>query len=114
MFGEKSLVQQRDEELDKAESLLKDYAAHARAFAQAEFDYRVGIRKASVDEQDKGTRATLIADRVRGKDDIARMKFQMTCEEALAKSAFEGELLAKKRADILDRQIEREWAAAKR
>ena len=109
-FDNLDLHQEMYESFKRAEELLEEMKEQGIALAKAERDYSIACRKATIYERDRGTAATLVDKLVKGREDIANLRFEVACAEALYKAAYEGSILAKKKADILEKMIEREWA----
>lgn len=105
-------------ELDHKMRLLdvavKELRARGTAFAQAEHDYRVAKAKAILDEREKGTPATLTADIVKGRSDIAKLCFERDCAEVVYKSAQEAINSLKLQLRLIEAQVSREWGQAQR
>lgn len=95
--------------LDVAVRELRD---RGRALAQAEADYRKEKAKAILEERRKGTPVTIIADLVKGREDIALLCFKRDCAEVVYKSAQEAINALKLEIRIINGQIEREWGQA--
>lgn len=92
--------------LDKA---IGQLGTRGRAYAQAEHDYRVALRKKILSERDSRTPVTIISDICRGDPEIARLRFEKDVAETMYDAAKEAINGFKLQIRILDAQIEREW-----
>lgn len=92
--------------LDKA---IGQLGVRGRAFAQAEHDYRVALRKKVIVERDKGVPVTIISDICRGDPEIARLRFERDVALTVYESAKEAVNGYKLQMKIIDAQIDREW-----
>ena len=109
-FDSLDLTNEMFEAFDRAEALLDDMEREGSAMAAADRDYSIAMRKGTIYEKDRGTPATLIDKLVRGREDIANMRFERDCAEVRYKAAYEAALLSKKKADMCQKMLEREWA----
>lgn len=99
-------VWRRSEMLEKA---LSEFSKRGRAYAEAEQSYRVALAQKMLVLRDQGFPATLIGDLARGDKEVARLKLDRDCSEAVYDSAREAINVYKKQIDVLREQIEREW-----
>lgn len=97
--------------LDKA---IGQLGARGRAYAQAERDYRVALRKAVLEARAEGTPVTIISDICRGDAEIARLRLERDIAQTVYESAREAIQGYKLQIRILDAQLEREWGRASR
>ena len=97
--------------LDKA---IGQLGARGRAYAQAERDYRVALRKAVLAARAEGTPLTIISDICRGDAEIARLRLERDIAQTVYESAREAIQGYKLQIRILDAQLEREWGRASR
>lgn len=102
-------VWRRSEMLEKA---LSEFSKRGRAYAEAEQSYRVALAQKMLLLRDQGFPATLIGDLARGDKEVARLKLERDCSEAVYDSAREAILVFKKQIDVLREQIDREWKNA--
>lgn len=106
MYGE---IDAKMHMLDAAVSELR---SRGSALAQAERDYRVAKAKAILDEREKGTPATITADIVKGRPDIAKLCFERDCAEVVYRSALEAINALKLELRLIDSQVARDWGQA--
>lgn len=99
-------VTQKLDELDKA---LGSLGKAGRAYAQAEKDYKIALRKAILIERNKGTPVTVILNLVKGEEDVADLRFKRDCAETVYKTCLEGINVLKLESKIISEQIDREW-----
>ena len=95
--------------LDKA---ITQLGVRGKAYAKAEHDYRVALRKAVLAARSEGTPVTIISDVCRGDPDIARLRLEKDIALTVYESATEAIQGYKLQIRILDAQLEREWGRA--
>lgn len=99
--------------LSEADRAIRDMARLGREKAEAERKYRIAKAKRLLYEREKNhTPVSIIADIVKGQEDVAYLAFERDCAESVYDANREAALLAKKRADIYREQISREWSQA--
>lgn len=108
------LYQELDTKTHLLDVAVKELRTRGTAFAQAEHDYRVAKAKAILEERAKGTPATITADIVKGREDIAKLCFERDCAEVVYKSAMEAINTMKLQLRLIEAQISREWGQAQR
>lgn len=91
------------------DAAIKQLGIRGKAYAQAEHDYRVAMRKKILDERAKGTPVTIISDLCRGDPDVAKLRLERDIALTVYESAQEAINGFKLQIRILDSQIEREW-----
>ena len=91
------------------DAAIKQLGIRGRAYAQAEHDYRVAMRKKILDERSKGTPVTIISDLCRGDPEVAKLRLERDIALTVYESAQEAINGFKLQIRILDSQIEREW-----
>lgn len=99
----------KSEMLEKA---LSELPKRGRAYADAEQAYRVALAQKMLLLRSDGLPATLIGDVARGDKEVARLKLERDCSEAVYDSAKEAVNVFKKQIDVLREQIDREWKNA--
>lgn len=92
--------------LDKA---VTQFSARGKAYARAEHDYRVALRKKILEARADGFPVTIISDICRGDPEIARLRLEKDIALTVYESAKEAIQSYKLQIRILDAQIEREW-----
>lgn len=95
--------------LDKA---ITQLGVRGKAYAQAEHDYRVALRKAVLAARAEGTPVTIISDVCRGDPEIAKLRLEKDIALTVYESAKEAIQGYKLQIRILDAQLEREWRRA--
>ena len=88
---------------------IKQLGIRGKAYAQAEHDYRVAMRKKILDERAKGTPVTIISDLCRGDPEVAKLRLERDIALTVYESAQEAINGFKLQIRILDSQVEREW-----
>ena len=91
------------------DTAIKQLGIRGRAYAQAEHDYRVAMRKTILEERAKGTPVTIISDVCRGDPEVAKLRLERDIAKTVYESAQEAINGFKLQIRILDSQIEREW-----
>lgn len=91
------------------DAAIKQLGIRGRAYAQAEHDYRVSMRKKILEERTNGTPVTIISDLCRGNPEIAKLRLERDIALTVYESAKEAIQTYKLQIRILDAQIEREW-----
>ena len=91
------------------DAAIKQLGIRGKAYAQAEHDYRVAMRKKILDERSKGTPVTIISDLCRGDPEVAKLRLERDIALTVYESAQEAINGFKLQIRILDSQIEREW-----
>lgn len=91
------------------DAAIKQLGIRGRAYAQAEHDYRVAMRKRILEERAGGTPVTIISDLCRGDPEVAKLRLERDIALTVYESAKEAIQTFKLQIRILDAQIEREW-----
>ena len=98
--------QKKLKELDIAiKSLRKTGSDYAKAYT----DYRIAVAQELVKLKNEGYAITLAGDIARGKPEIAKLKFNEICKEAIYKANQESINATKLAIKILEEQKNREW-----
>ena len=103
------LIQEIGAKSAMLDAAIKQIGIRGRAYAQAEHDYRVAMRKKVLEERAKGTPVTIISDLCRGEPEVARLRLNRDIAKTVYESAQEAINGYKLQIRILDSQIEREW-----
>lgn len=99
-------IQRRFDHLDYA---LKEIGGRGRAYAEAESKYRQALAVKILELREEGMAVTITPDVARGTREIALLKMERDCAEALYKAAMESINVNKLRIKILEAQMQREW-----
>lgn len=100
-------IQQRLDLLDVA---VKELGKRGRAYAEAESEYRTALATEVLRlREEKGHPVTLVPDLARGNKEVARLKVERDCAEALYKAALEAINVNKIRIRVLESQMDREY-----
>lgn len=91
------------------DAAIKQLGIRGKAYAQAEHDFRVALRKKILEERSKGTPVTIINDVCRGDPEVAKLRLERDIALTVYESAQEAINGFKLQIRILDSQIEREW-----
>jgi hypothetical protein len=103
------LIQEIGAKSSLLDSAIKQLGIRGKAYAQAEHDYRVAMRKKILEERAKGTPVTIISDLCRGDPEVARLRLERDIALTVYESAKEAIAGYKLQIRIIDSQIEREW-----
>lgn len=101
-----SEIQTRFEHLDYA---LKEVGGRGRTYAEAEAAYRQALATKILELREAGLPVTITPDVARGTKEIALLKMERDCAEALYKAAAESINVNKLRIKILEAQMNREY-----
>lgn len=104
-----NLIQEIGAKSAMLDAAIKQLGIRGKAYAQAEHDYRVAMRKKVLEERSNGTPVTIISDLCRGDPDVARLRLNRDIALTVYESAQEAINGYKLQIRILDSQIEREW-----
>lgn len=104
--------QKIEENLDNAEKSLSEYKKWYKEYAKREHDYRIALSKRLLQRKIEGIPTTILADVVRGEEDIAELKEQRDIAEGLMKSAEKGTDFYKLTARLMDSQTMREYGSS--
>ena len=91
------------------DAAVRQTGIRGRIRAQAEYDYRVAMRKKILEERANGTPVTIISDLCRGSPEIAKLRMERDIAQTMYESAQEAIQVYKLQIRILDAQIGREW-----
>lgn len=103
------LIQEIGAKSSLLDAAIKQLGIRGKAYAQAEHDYRVSMRKKILEERAKGTPVTIISDLCRGDPEVAKLRLERDIALTVYESAQEAINGYKLQIRILDSQIEREW-----
>lgn len=102
-------MQEKTMLLDKA---LEMCGKRGRAYSKSHKEYRIALRKAMLEEREKGTPVTILSDICRGRPDIAELCMQRDIAEVVYKASMEAINVYKLEVNLLREQIDREWNRA--
>lgn len=103
-----NMLMQKSKELDiSIKALRKTGEDYAKAFT----DYRMELAKELLILKSEGYAITLAGDIARGKQEIARLKYQEIAKEAIYKANLESINAIKLQIKLLQNQIDKEWGA---
>lgn len=98
-----------EQAMDDLQKTLSNYKEYQKDYAKKEYQYRVELSKELVRLRAEGQAVTHLADIARGKESIARMRFDRDIAEGLVKSAEEGINFYKLKIRELEAQYSREY-----
>lgn len=95
---------------EKQDQLYEEWEKRVLNTAEAERKYQTLMRKRALLEKESGTPITFISAFIRGDDDIAELRQERDICEALEKITENKIVDIRKRIQITESQISREWA----
>lgn len=99
-------IEQAMEDLQKT---LSNYKEYQKDYAKKEYAYRVALSQELVRLRSEGQAVTHLADIARGKEIIAKLRFDRDIAEGLVKSAEEGINFYKLKIRELEAEYNREY-----
>ena len=104
-----NLIDERNSKARILDASIKELSKTGRDYASAYTNYRMALAKELVKLKDEGYAITLANDIARGKPEIAKLKFDEICKEAIYKANLEAINVYKLEVKILESDISREW-----
>lgn len=108
LFGE------RDELSTQLRDSIKLMAKYGKEFAIAESEYKVELATTALELKDSGMAATMVNMVVYGTREVPKKRMKRDIAEVMYKTAQENIQSIKLQLRLIEAQIEREWAQAKR
>lgn len=99
--------------MDDLQKTLSNYKEYQKDYAKKEYNYRTALSKELVRLRAEGQAVTHLADIVKGKEEIAMLRFERDIAEGLVKSAEEGINFYKLKIRELEAQYNREYGNPK-
>ena len=99
-----------EETMNDLQKTLSNYKEYQKDYAKKEYAYRVALSKELIKLRADGQAVTHLADIARGKEEIAKMRFDRDIAEGLVKSAEEGINFYKLKIRELEAQFSREYS----
>lgn len=96
-------------QLEKLDIGIEELKRSGKAYAKAYTDYRIALAQELIRLKDNGTPVTIAYDIARGKREIAHLKFEEICNEALYKANLESINATKLHIRIIQNQIDKEY-----
>ena len=106
---ESDLLQEIGAKSAMLDAAIRQLGIRGRAYAEAERNYRVAMRKKVMEERANGTPVTIMSDLCRGDPEIANLRLERDIAQTVYESAKEAIQTYKLQIRILDAQLEREW-----
>ena len=100
-------------ELTLLNRAVAELRVRGRAYAEAEYKYRVALSKRLTVLRAEGNPVTNLSDIARGEQEIASLKMQRDIAESLYQSNLEAINAYKLKLKLLDNQLGREWGVQK-
>ena len=98
-----------EEAMDDLQKTLSSYKEYQKDCAKKEYDYRTELSKELIRLRAEGQAVTHLADIARGKEKIAKLRYERDIAEGLVKSAEEGINFFKLKIRMLDAEYAREY-----
>lgn len=95
--------------MDDLQKTLSNYKEYQKDYAKKEYNYRTALSKELVRLRAEGQAVTHLADIAKGKEEIAKLRFDRDIAEGLVKSAEEGINFYKLKIRELEAQYSREY-----
>ena len=108
------LYQELQQKLKELEYSVKQLRHTGAAFAQAEKDYKITLRKKALQLRAEGQPVGMIDKLVYGDPEVAEARFKRDCAESIYQANTEHLNATKLYIRIIEGQIEREWTQAGR
>lgn len=108
------LFLQRDEMSRTLSESITAMANYGNKYAKAEADYKVELAKTALRLKEEGMTATMINMVIHGTGNVPKLRMDRDIAEVMYKTAQEKIQSVKLQLRLLEGQIEREWAQAKR
>lgn len=101
--------QEIEETMNDLQKALSGYKEYQKDYAVKEYRYRTALSKELVRLRAEGQAVTHLADIARGKEDIAKLRFERDIAQGLVNSASEGINFYKLKIRELEAQYNREY-----
>jgi len=101
---------EKEKKLKELDVAIKSLRKTGREYAEAYTNYRVELAKELLLLKNEGYAITLAGDIARGKPQIAHLKYEEICKEAIYKANQESVNAIKLAIKIIESQIDREWS----
>ena len=98
-----------EQAMDDLQKVLSSYKEYQKDYARKEYLYRTALSKELVTLRAQGQAVTHLADIARGKEEIAKLRYDRDIAEGLVKSAAEGINFFKLKIRELENQFAREY-----
>lgn len=108
------LFSQRDALARELSESIKLMATYGTKYAEAEADYKVELAKTALKLRDDGMAVTMISTVIHGTGKVPKLRMNRDIAEVMYKTAQENIQSVKLQLKLVEAQIEREWAEAKR
>lgn len=95
--------------INDLQKTLSNYKQYQKDYAEKEYQYRTALSKELVKLRAEGQAVTHLADIARGKEEIAKLRFNRDIAEGLVHSAEEGINFYKLKIRELEAQFSREY-----
>ena len=95
--------------LEKLDMEIAKVSETGKAYSKAYTDYRIALAQELIKLRDEGMPVTIAYDIARGKREIAHLKFEEICSEALHKANLESINATKLHIKILHTAIDKEY-----
>ena len=104
------LIQEIQNKTNQLDTSVKTLRITGSEYAEAYMNYRIKLAEELIRLRDEGMPVTIAYDIARGKPEIARLKYNEICKEAIYRANQEAINSTKLQIKIMDNQIQREWS----
>lgn len=108
------LFAERNDLMAELSASIEAMERHGAKKAGAERDYKVALAQTALRLKDSGMTATMVGLTVYGQPEVAKLRFERDLAETMHDTAEQKIQAIKLRLRLVEAQIEREWAQAKR
>lgn len=113
-FSGQDLFSNLNDNLSLAEAAIRQMAQLGKDKAEAERAYRTALAEKMLKERaEHNTPVSMLSDVCRGDRTIALLKVKRDCADSLYEANLQAIYLYKKRADVVQQQINLEWGQAR-
>lgn len=105
------LLNELNVKVNELNTSVKQLRLSGQKYAEAYTKYRIELAKELLKLKNEGMPVTIAYDIARGKESIAKEKYNEICQEAIYKANQEAINSTKLQIKILENQIDREWSA---
>lgn len=104
------LIQEIQNKTNQLDTSVKTLRITGSEYAEAYMNYRIKLAEELIRLRDEGMPVTIAYDIARGKPEIAKLKYNEICKEAIYRANQEAINSTKLQIKIMDNQIQREWS----
>ena len=102
---------EKEKKLKDLDIAIKSLRSTGRDYAKAYTDYRIALAQELVRLKNEGYAISLAENIARGKPEIAKLKFDEICKEAIYKANLESINAIKLSIKVIQEQVNKEWSS---